>query len=131
MNKLDDAVVFSKKYNIVFARPVVRPVIEKLANCLIQDIGRPLAHKGVIMGHIKVLAKLTEEEFLFLSLTRMDRVDSKTSSRWPAEADDSRDGIDLDINVLVFGHDDKTIETVVEDSLAVFRKNAIGYGLAN
>lgn len=131
MNKLDDAVVFSKKYNLAFARPVARPVVEKLANCLIQDIGRPLSHKGVILGHIKVLAKLTEEEFLFLSLTRLDRVDSKTSSRWSAGVDDARNGIDLDINVLVFGHDGMTIEKVVEDSLAVFRKNAIGHELAN
>ncbi len=122
MSKLDDAVVFSKKYHINLEKPVVKPVIEKLVRSLIQNLGGPLSHNGIILGHIKVLGKVTDEDFLFLSLTRLDSVDVKTSSHWSAESTCEWDSIDLDINVLVFGYGIEVIEKVVKNSLAIFRQ---------
>lgn len=126
MSNLDGAVVFSRKYHIALLKSLSKQMIENLGRSLIQDLGRPLSHNGIIVGHIKVLAKVADEEFLFLSLTRLDQVDCKVSSHWPEELVSEWNAIDLDINVLVFGYDSKTIEKVVENSLAVFRQQSIG-----
>jgi hypothetical protein len=125
LDKLTDAVVFSKTYHLEFEKAVTKPILERLTTELIQDIGRPLSHNGIIVGHIKVLAKLSDEEFLFISLTRLDQVDQKMSAHWPDGLADEYSRIKLDINVLIFGHRKKVIEDVVEGSLAVLRRNSM------
>jgi hypothetical protein len=121
---LTDATIFSKTYHLVLEKPVTKPVIEKLAKRLIQDIGRPLSNNGIIVGHIKILAKVSEKEFLFLSLTKLDRVDVKSSSQWETEVSGELNSVNLDINVLVFGHSKKVIEEVVNGSLAILRRDS-------
>jgi len=120
-NPITDATVFSKSYHISFEKPVDKSNIEKLVIQLIQDIGRPLAHNGIIVGHIKVLAKVSDEDFQFLSLTRLDRVDVKSSSQWQTELSGEFNSINLDINVLVFGYKREVIEEIVNGSLVVLR----------
>lgn len=125
MDKLTDAVVFSKTRQVDLAQEVTKPTIERLVRQFIQDIGRPLAHNGIIVGHIKLLVKVSEEEFLFASITRLDRVDLKMSSDWAAGLDNKYHQIKLDINVLIFGHSEEAIEKVVEGSLAILSQNSI------
>lgn len=120
---LTDATVFSKTHHVIFEKTVTKPTIEKLVKRLIQDIGRPLSYNGIIVGHIKILAKFSEEEFQFLSLTKLDRVDVKSSSQWETECSGEFNSIDLDINVLVFGHSKRVIEEVVNGSLAILHRD--------
>ncbi|TWH52072.1 hypothetical protein [Sporomusa sp. KB1] len=123
---LTDATVFSKTHTISFDKPVTKLNVEKLVKQLIQDLGRPLAHNGIIVGHIKVLAKVTNEEFLFLSLTRLDHLDVKSSAEWQTGLSSEFNSVSLDINVLVFGHSKKTVEEIVNDSLAILRRDSCG-----
>ncbi len=123
--KLTDATVFSKTNHVIFEKPVTKPIIEKLVKRLIQDIGRPLSYNGIIVGHIKILGKVSEEEFQFLSLTKLDRVDVKSSSQWETEISGEFNSIDLDINVLVFGHSKRVIEEVVNGSLAILHRDSM------
>ncbi|SMC46772.1 hypothetical protein [Sporomusa malonica] len=125
MDKLTDAVVFSKTHHIDFEKAVTKPILERLARQLIQDIGRPLSHNGIIVGHIKVLVKLSDEEFLFVSITRLDQVDFKMSSHWTTGLDNKYSSIKLDINVLIFGHSEEAIEKVVDGSLANLRRDSM------
>lgn len=122
MSKLDGAVVFSKKYTVEFIKPVTRQGIEQRVTRLIQDIGGPLAHNGIILGHIKLLAKLPDEEFLFLSLTRLDQADVNMSAQWSNNSSDEWQSISLDINVLIFGHSREEIEGIVAGSLAILQQ---------
>lgn len=115
---LSDATVFSKKQQLFLDSPATKQRIAQLAKQLIQDIGEPLSHNGIIVGHIKILVKLTEEEFLFLSLTKLDQVDIKQSSQWQNEVAAACNSINLDVNVLVFGYSYKVIEEVVRAALA-------------
>ena len=121
---LTDATIFSKAHSISFDKPVTKLNVEKLVKQLIQDIGRPLAHNGIIVGHIKILAKVPNEEFLFLSLTRLDRLDVKSSSQWQTGLSSEFDSVNLDINVLVFGHSKKAVEKIVNDSLAILHRDS-------
>ncbi|SDF00652.1 hypothetical protein [Sporomusa acidovorans] len=120
---LTDATVFSETYCIEFEKPVTKPTVEKMVTRLIQAIGRPLAHNEIIVGHIKVLAKL-DEEFMFVSLTRMDRVDIKLSDKWTTDTVAKFSRVKLDINVLVFGYSKKVIAELVNHSLVNFRKDS-------
>jgi hypothetical protein len=124
LNKLTDALVYSKTHHIVFGKAVTKPGIEKLVKQLIQDIGRPLSHNGIIVGHIKVLAKLPDEEFIFVSLTRLDRVDVRFSTQWATDLVNEFNSINLDINVLIFGYNDAVIAEAVDGSLAALRKES-------
>ncbi|CQR75145.1 hypothetical protein SOV_36490 [Sporomusa ovata DSM 2662] len=121
---LTDATVFSKTHSISFDKPVTKLHVEKLVKQLIQDIGKPLAHNGIIVGHIKVLANVPGEEFLFLSLTRLDRLDVKSSSEWQSGLSSEFTSVTLDINVLVFGHSKKAVEEIVNESLAILRRDS-------
>lgn len=121
---LTDATVVSKTYSISLDKPVTKLHVEKLVKTLIQDIGRPLAHNGIIVGHIKVLAKVPGEEFLFLSLTRLDRLDVKSSSEWQSGLASEYNSVTLDINVLVFGHSKKAVEEIVNGSLTIFQRES-------
>ncbi|QDR81421.1 hypothetical protein [Sporomusa termitida] len=123
MNKLTDATVFSKTYTIPFDKELTKPAVEKLVRRLVLDVGSPLSHNGIIVGHIKVLAKLSAEEFIFVSLTRLDRVDVKFSAQWPVDAERGFTRFDLDVNVLVFGYEEAAIAKAVDAALAVLRQS--------
>ena len=117
MSELTDATVFSKFYPIVLKRAVSKKELEEMLKNLIQSIGKPLAHNGVIIGHIKLIAGLSDKGFLFLSLTRLDRVDITPLSEWNCEGNEVI-SLDLTINVLIFGHSKGVINEVVNASIA-------------
>lgn len=119
---LTNAAIFSKTYHIIFEHPVAKAQFEKYIGRLMQDIGRPLAYNGSILGHIKILGKLSEEEFLFLSLTKLEQVDIKPSSQWTTRMSDEINSITLDVNVLIFGYSKEIIEEIVNDSIAVLTR---------
>lgn len=121
MNKLRDAVVFSRKYRVNFKDIISKARVEELSKGLIQGISQPLSHKGIILGHIKLIAIQSEEEFIFLSVTRLDAVDVKPSSKWLRRTEVKVDKIDFEINVLLYGHKHQEIEQRVEDELLIFR----------
>lgn len=123
MNKLTDATVFSKTYTISLDREITKPDLESMVKRLVLDVGGPLSHKGIIVGHIKVLAKLPDGEFIFVSLTRLDRVDVRASAQWPIAAERGLARFDLDVNVLVFGYDEAVIAKAVDAALAVLRQS--------
>lgn len=112
---MSEATVFSQSRQLVFEKPVTRADIEKLLMKMMEDIGEPVSYNKVILGHIKVLARFTnEDDYLFLSLTRLNQVDSKVS---PGTFSDSIDRVNLNINVLVFGYSMETVEKVVTAAL--------------
>lgn len=125
MNKLTDATVFSKNYPIAFDREITKPAVERVISRLVMDIGSPLSHNGIIVGHIKVLAKLSADEFIFVSLTRLDRVDVRFSAKWPVAAELGFTRFDLDVNVLIFGHTEAAIAQVVDAALATLRQSSL------
>jgi len=122
---LTDASIFSKTYHIIFEQPVAKASFEKYVERLIQAIGRPLAYNGIILGHIKILGKLSEEEFVFLSLTKLEQVDIKPSVQWINGLSNEINSIILDVNVLVFGYSKTVIEEVVNASFAVFHQGSM------
>ena len=118
--KLTDATIFSRTYMLSFTEKLGKPAIEAAVKQLISNIGAPLAHNNIIVGHIKLLAKLSDEEFLFLSLTRLDHVDIKTSALWQTNLPAETAELQLDVNVLMFGYGRKVIEETVRAALACF-----------
>lgn len=115
---MSDASVFSQSRQVVFAKPVTREDLKRLLNTFLLTVGEPLSYNGIILGHIKVMAKLPAgEHYLFLSLTRLDRVDTKTSPAFMPTDDANVDSIDLTVNVMVFGFSRSAIETVVNAAL--------------
>ena len=117
MNELIDATSFSKFYPIILKRAVTKKNLGEMLKRLIQSIGKPLAHNGVIIGHIKILAEISDEEFLFLSLTSLERVNIAASSDWTYEGDELI-GLDIKISVLLFGHSKSVVVEVVKVSIA-------------
>ncbi|BBB91112.1 MAG TPA: hypothetical protein PKA28_11135 [Methylomusa anaerophila] len=124
MNDLTDATIFSKFYPIIFEKAVRKADLKPMLSDLIQSIGSPLSHNGVIVGHIKLVAEILNEEFLFLSLTRLDQGDVTVSANWTDQGDDIV-GMVLKINVLVFGHSKNNITEVVGTALREFSPNKI------
>lgn len=115
---MSDATVFSQSRSIVFEKPVTRIEVEGLLKNFMSVVGTPLSYNGVILGHIKVLARLTtKEDFLFFSLTRLNHVDVKASPEWSPTDCSTICNMELDINVLVFGHSINMVEKVVDTSL--------------
>ncbi|MDR7868519.1 MAG: hypothetical protein RIN56_17110 [Sporomusaceae bacterium] len=115
---MSDATVFSQARQITFVRPVTMTDIERLLNEFLLGVGEKLSYNGIILGHIKVMAKRpTGDEFLFLSLTRLDQVDSKASPAWSQSADAGVDCLELTINVLLFGYSRSTVEKAVDIEL--------------
>jgi hypothetical protein len=115
-----EATVFSQSRHIIFKEEIDILEAEQLMRELITSIGKELSYNEVILGHIKILAKLLQpvaEHFLFLSLTRLDQVDIVPSECWPKEGDISLDRLELYVNVLVFGHTMCKVEKVVNDAL--------------
>jgi len=121
---LPDATVFSKSITMNLKQPLTREELTDSVKKLVLHIGQPLAYKGVILGHIKVLVKLDEEEFIFFSLTKIDCVDIKFSLEQDAMQLEVFEKLVLEINVLVFGHTKEEIESVVKHAL-----NALTCGL--
>lgn len=122
---MSNATVFSQSRCIIFEEPVTRIEVEGLLKKFMSAVGTPLSYNGVILGHIKVLARITTKtDFLFLSLTRLDHVDSKASPEWSSMDCSKIYNMELDINVLVFGHSISMVEKVVDTSLQEFRTNS-------
>ncbi len=115
---MSDATVFSQSRQIAFSTPAAMVDLERLLKEFLLGVGEALSYNGIILGHIKVMAKIPAGgELLFLSLTRLDQVDSKASPAWNRAEDAGVDSLELTINVLVFGYSRKTVETVVNTAL--------------
>jgi hypothetical protein len=111
---LSDATVFSQVQRIEFNRPISKLEVEQLLKKFLVGIGEPLAYNGVILGHIKMLARTTiENDFLFLSLTRLNQVDVKPSPNWGSMGDEPIIAMELTINVLVFNYSRSIVKKVV------------------
>ncbi len=111
---MSDATVFSQVQQIDFDRPLARSAAEQLLQKFLLTIGEPLSYHGVILGHIKMLAKTTgENNFLFLSLTHLDHVDVKPSPNWGSGDLEPVNFIELTINVLVFNYSRSTVAKIV------------------
>lgn len=111
---MSNATVFSQVQRIDFNRPVSKFEAEQLLKIILVKIGEPLSYHGVILGHIKMLAKTScENDFLFLSLTRLDQVDVKPSPNWISVDVEPIIYIELTINVLVFNYSRGTVAKVV------------------
>lgn len=112
---MSEATVFSQVRSLSFAAPLTRIRTEQLLEKFSAALGQPLSSRGIVPGHIKVLAELpASEEFLFLSVTRTDRVDVKRSADWSNAPTSEIAGLRLNINVLVFGFSLGTVEQVVD-----------------
>ncbi len=115
---MSDATVFSQSRKIAFVKPATMVDLEKLLKEFLLGVGEALSYNGIILGHIKMMAKVPAGgEFLFLSLTRLDQVDIKASSAWGQAEDAGVDSLELTINVLLFGYSKNTVETVVNTAL--------------
>lgn len=119
MADLDDAVIFSKLIPVVFEKPVRKKSFAGMLTRLVKSIGTHLSHNGVIIGHIKLVAELPDEQFLFLSLTRLEQVDMTASANWGAEGDEVT-RTDLKINILIFGYSESYIAEVADAALQAF-----------
>lgn len=118
---MSDATVFSRSQQLVFEMPVTRIDAENLLQKMLYAIGEQLSYNKIILGHIKVLARVsTEDDYLFLSITRLDCVDVKPSPNWLRASTSTINGMELDINVLVFGYSLSTVEKVVNAALRLF-----------
>jgi len=117
---LSDATVFSQTRRVVFAKPVSGIGLEKVLRDFLGALGEPLSYNGVILGHIKVMVRIpASEDLFFLSLTKLDRVDIKTSPTYSRTDDNNIDSIELTINVLLFGYSRSTVEKTIGAALAL------------
>lgn len=118
----NNATVYSQLQPIIFAEALTKAEVEELLKKFMSAVGSPLSYNGVILGHIKVSARLaTRNDFLFLSLTRLDKVDVKASLQWSNTDGGKIDHLELDINVLVFGYSISIVETTVDIALQELR----------
>lgn len=116
----DDAAIFSRHYRILFEKPMTTAQAEELLRECIMTIGRGVACNNIILGHIKILARLSKlavEHFLFLSLTRLEQVDVIPSNCWRNVSGIVLDSLELEVNVLVFGHALGEVEAKVGEAL--------------
>ncbi len=116
---MSEATVYSKIHTVdIEVSLTIEELEERLKNFL-GSIGQTLSYKGKIMGHIKVLAKpLHEDSFVALSVTRLDVVDMKRSAVWGNAQCPKFTVLELNINVLIFGHSKSEVATVVDRSLS-------------
>lgn len=123
---MTDATVFSQTWQVILASPVTRGDLEKMLTSFLNDIGRPLSYHGVIVGHIKVLVRLPRNnDFLFLSLTRLDVIDVKPSPGWYGAVAEAVGELALHINVLLFGF---SKDAVAQTVAAALQKSGLGTG---
>ena len=115
---MNEPTIFSHKRCATFEIPLSRAEAEERLKEFVKAIARPLLYDTVVLGHIKVVARIPgETDFLFLSLTSSDRVDIKTSPSWLSADARFISGMEIKINVLVFGYSMTTVTEVVEKSL--------------
>ena len=121
------AVIFSKVYRAEFSAALSKLQAEKILVDFLNSVAEPLAHNQIILGHLKMVAKVPEtQEFLFLSLTRLDQTDVKKSNDWTcSEANEIR-LMDIDLNVLVFKHSRVKVEMVVQSALRKLLRQSQG-----
>ncbi|BBB91815.1 MAG TPA: hypothetical protein PKA28_08385 [Methylomusa anaerophila] len=115
-----DATVFSQIYHRVFEKSYTIRETEGLLRDFVGSIGKALSHNEIILGHIKILAKLPEpaaEYFITLSLTRLDQIDVTPSEHWRNGGGVILDSLELYVNVLIFGHTISAVEKVVTETL--------------
>lgn len=124
---MDKAVVFSKVYRIGFAEFLAKQQAENLLKDFLNSVGEPLTYNQIILGHIKMVARVPEnQEFLFLSMTQLDQLDVKQSAGWSYEGFTKVRNMELDINVLIFGYSRIKVEMVVQNSLRKLLHNFKG-----
>lgn len=109
------ATVFSCRREISFPAAFNAVDAENRLRQFVARIGGQLASGGIIPGHIKVLAKVPgkENDFLFLSMTRLGEVDLKRSSQGGLDSIGLISGIELTINVLII----KRSKTEIEEAI--------------
>lgn len=115
-----EATIFSRHYCVFFEKSLTTVQMEILLREFMMSIGRTMSRYGTILGHIKLLAKLSElavEHYLFLSLTTLDNVNVIPSKCWSNASGVSLDCVELDVNVLVFGHTMNEVEVQVDSAL--------------
>ena len=111
---MSDATVFCQVQRIKFDKPVAKFEAEQLLEKFMVTIGEPLSYNKIILGHIKMLARASNENiFLFLSLTRLDHADVKPSPGWANKNFTTVDGFELTVNVLVFGYSKAKVTEIV------------------
>lgn len=116
------ATVFSKHYELALQKLMTIPQIEESLREATATIGKALANDGIILGHIKILARLPDlavDRFLFLSLTRLDQIDITPSKYWSQVGGVNLERLELHVNVLIFGYTFSQIEAVVNDVLKI------------
>ena len=114
-----EATIVSLKEFIIWKEPLLPPVVEQRLHNFFQRLGAALGYKGIIPGHIKLVAAIdaAPERFLFLSMTQADCVDRKPSTAWSSADTEALSSARLDINVLVFGHEKSAVAKTVEQEL--------------
>lgn len=125
-----DATVFSQVQRIELESCFTAVECEQRLRHFIELLGKALSHNGIILGHIKVLAKLPafdDEHFLVLSLTRLDSVDITQSKRWRESGNVSLLSLELHINVLVFGYTLQQVEAAVHSNLLTLGPGPVHY----
>ncbi|WP_371371741.1 hypothetical protein [Sporomusa aerivorans] len=114
------ATVFSKWYDVSLGKIMTTTQTEELLRESIAFIGRALAYNGIILGHIKILARLPEpviDRYLFLSLTRLEQIDITPSKYWSKVSGIGLTHIELHVNVLIFGYTFSEVEAVITEAL--------------
>lgn len=127
---IGDATVFSQVQRIELESCSTTVECEQGLRRFVEMLGKALSHKGIILGHIKVLVKLPafdDEHFLVLSLTRLDSVDITPSEHWRERGGVSLCSLELHINVLVFGYTLHQVEAAVHNSLLILGSGPVHY----
>lgn len=129
-----DATVFSRIYRGNFKKPVTLQESEKYLKKFVTLIGNELSCNGIILGHIKLLAKIPskqvgEESFIFLSLTRLECIDIIPAIEWESNRGNLLEELELHLNILVFGYSQQLVQRTVNKARKVsglaFQKHVI------
>lgn len=113
-----DATVFSRIYRSSFKNPVTVRESERYLETFIAFIGDKLSCNGIILGHIKLLAKVPakqngKESFIFLSLTRAGCIDITPLAGWQDNGYKLLAEMELHLNILVFGYSRQQVQRTV------------------
>lgn len=115
---MDKATAFSCREEVLFPTPLDGAAAEAKLRQFVISIGAQLACGGIILGHIKILAKITEgEKFLFLSMTRLGEVDVKHSLEGGFGSIGRCSRMEVTINVLIIGRSIAEIEKAVGSAM--------------
>ncbi|MGL5512918.1 MAG: hypothetical protein ACRDBM_06720 [Sporomusa sp.] len=125
-----EATVFSQVRRIELESFSTAVECEQRLRHFVELLGKALSHNGIILGHIKVLAKLPafdDEHFLVLSLTRLDSVDITLSEHWREGDGVNLRSLELHINVLVFGYTLHQVEAAIHSGLLTLGSGPVHY----